>query len=189
MRIKNFDIHKAILRGEDNQVLEYLYESVLPKIRTYLTNNSGNKEEADDIFQDVVINVYRKIKTKEIADIENVEGYIYLACKNLWINRTSKLNKSNSLDTVNEFENFESDALHSMIDNEKKTAFKSLLEQVGERCKDLLFNVIYHQLTMEEIAEKMSFANANAAKAHHYRCKQKLVELLENDSVLKSTLR
>jgi DNA-directed RNA polymerase specialized sigma24 family protein len=69
MRIKNFDIHKAVLRGEDNQVLEYLYECVLPKIRTYLTNNSGNKEEADDIFQDVVINVYRKIKTKEIADI------------------------------------------------------------------------------------------------------------------------
>ena len=189
MRINNFDVHKAILKGEDNQALEYLYKNVLPKIRSYITNNNGNKEEADDIFQDVVINLYRKIKTKELSEIENIEGYIYLACKNLWVNRTNKLNKRNSLDSVQEFEETSNNALNSIIDDEKKSAFKSLINQVGERCKELLYNVIYNQLSMEEIAEKMSFANANAAKTHHYRCKQKLAELVENDSILKSTLR
>ncbi len=189
MRIDNFDIHKAILKGEDNQALEYLYKIVLPKIRSYIVNNNGNKEEADDIFQDVVISLYRKIKTNEIAELDNIEGYIYLSCKNLWINRINKLNRRSSLDTTLEFEETSNNALHSMIDNEKKSAFKSLIAQVGERCKELLYNVIYNQLNMDEIAEKMSFANANAAKTHHYRCKQKLAELVENDSILKSTLR
>lgn len=112
-----------------------------------------------------------------------------MACKNLWVNRTNKLNKRNSLDSVQEFEETSNNALNSIIDDEKKSAFKSLINQVGERCKELLCNVIYNQLSMEEIAEKMSFANANAAKTNHYRCKQKLAELVENDSILKSTLR
>ena len=189
MRINNFDIHKAILKGEDNQVLEYLYKYVLPKIRSYITNNNGNKEEADDIFQDVIINLYRKIKTKELSEVENIEGYIYLACKNLWITRANKLNKRSSLDLTQEFEETSNDALQAMIDNEKKLAFIKLLNQLGVRCKDLLINVIYNQLSMEEIAVKLSLANANAAKMQHYRCKQKLVEMIENDSILISTLR
>lgn len=189
MRIFNFDLHKAILQGKDDQVLDYLYKNVLPKVKSYIINNSGNKQEADDIFQDAVISLYKKIKTNELLEVENVEGYLYLICKNLWINRTSKLNKNTQLDALNEFEETSGDALYTIIEDEKRNAFEKLFEKVGERCKELLVNVIYNQMSMDEIAEKLNFVNANAAKTHHYRCKQKLVELIENDSILKSTLR
>ena len=42
---------------------------------------------------------------------------------------------------------------------------------------------------MEEIAVKMQFTSANAAKTQHYRCKQKLSELVEQDVILKSILK
>jgi RNA polymerase sigma factor (sigma-70 family) len=189
MRVFEFDLHKAILLGKDDQVLDHLYKNVLPKVRNYVTNNKGNNHEADDIFQDAVISLYKKIKTNELLEVENVEGYLYLICKNLWINRINKLNKNTQIDALNEFEETSFDALFSIIEDEKRYAFEQLFEKVGERCKELLINVIYNQMSMDEIAEKLNFVNANAAKAHHYRCKQKLVELIENDSILKSILR
>ena len=183
------ELHLAIKNGDDNLVLDYLYKNVLPKIRNYITLNNGNKAEADDIFQDAVMIMYKKIKTGEAIEVESIDGLMYYICKNLWINRVLKLNKYIKIENTDPIEDNTYNALESLMATEKNNAFLELLDLVGEKCKELLFLSIYHQLSMDEIALKMQLTSANAAKTHHYRCKQKLAEMVEQDDTLKSILK
>jgi RNA polymerase sigma factor (sigma-70 family) len=189
MSPSKLELQHAIQRGDNDLVLGYLYKTALPKVRTYIVNNSGTREEADDIFQDAVMILYKKMKDGQAAEIENVDGFVYLICKNLWVNRVSKLNKNIKIDNHIDYIDQSIGILDGIISVEKNIAFEKLFEQVGEKCKQLLVLAIYNKMSMEEIAQKMDFTSSNAAKTHHYRCKQKLAELVEKDEVLKSMLK
>lgn len=65
-----------------------------------------------------------------------------------------------------------------IIDNEKKELIEGLLDKIGDRCKQILKFAIYDELSMKEIALKMNFASEDVAKSTHYRCKQKMIELV-----------
>jgi RNA polymerase sigma factor (sigma-70 family) len=183
------ELRRAIKNGNDNLVLDYLYTNLLPKVRNYITLNKGNKQEADDIFQDAVIIMYKKIKSGEALEIQSIDALMYYICKNLWINRVTKLNKNTNVEQINPIEDNAANALENLLENEKNNAFMQLFELAGEKCKQLLLFSIYHKLSTDEIAKKMQFTSANAAKTHLYRCKQKLVELVEQDHTLKSILK
>jgi RNA polymerase sigma factor (sigma-70 family) len=183
------ELHHAIKTGNDNLVLDYLYKNVLPKIRNYITMNNGNKAEADDIFQDAVIIMYKKIKTGEALEVQNIDGLMFYICKNLWINRVSKLNKTIKLEHSEPIEDYTENALDNLLSTEKSNAFLQIFELLEDRCKQLLRLSIYHQQSMEEIAVKMQFTSTNAAKTHHYRCKQRLAELVAQDDILMSILK
>ena len=183
------ELHCAIVSGDDDRVLDYLYKDVLPKVRNYITMNSGDRQEADDIFQDAVMIMYKKLKTGEALEVQSVDAYMLFICKNLWINRAAKLSKNIRLDRLKPIEDNTVSVLESILDTEKNNAFEKLFALVGEKCKELLIMVLYNKKSMEEIAVKMQFTSANAAKTQHYRCKQKLSELVEQDVILKSILK
>ena len=189
MIVSNDTLKAAIINGDDNFVLSYLYKNALPKVRNYIINNNGSKEEADDIFQDSVLILYKKIKSGEVIEVDTLEGFVYFVSRNLWVNRVKKKNRITNIGVDYDIENSDQNALDEILSGEKNNAFAQLFELVGEKCKMLLIMAIYNKQSMEEIAEKMQFTSANAAKTHHYRCKQKLVELVENDVILKSLLK
>ena len=189
MLFKKPDIKQLIVQGKDKEVLNLLYKTVLPKIRNHVIQNQGTREEADDVFQDSVLYFYKKYKDGTLNNLENIEGYIYLSCKNLWINKVKKDSRNIKLENGQDFESYENDSLSVLINEEKVYAFKKLFEIVGEKCKQMLLYTIYDKLSMEEIAVKMNISSANAAKTQHYRCKQRLIELVENDQFLKTTLK
>jgi len=61
---------KQILEGikaKDTEALNYLYTEYKEKIIKYVINNSGSKEEGEDIFQDAVIKVYKEVQKKDFV--------------------------------------------------------------------------------------------------------------------------
>ena len=63
MAIKDKDIIESLKEGRNTQILEHLYEKVLPKISRYIRKNSGTEDDAFDIFQDGVIIFYKYLIT------------------------------------------------------------------------------------------------------------------------------
>ena len=61
MEYSDNEILKAIKNQQDDKVLNNLYDSVLPKVKRYICSNSGNEEEAYDIFQDAVLIFYKQV--------------------------------------------------------------------------------------------------------------------------------
>jgi RNA polymerase sigma factor (sigma-70 family) len=53
------------------------------------------------------------------------------------------------------------------------------IEQLGETCKKVLMYYYFEEMSMQEIADKLGFANTDTAKTKKYKCKMKLDELVK----------
>jgi RNA polymerase sigma factor (sigma-70 family) len=189
VKFADSDILKAInQKDEKNQkVLEFLYHEVLPKVQNYVLNNSGNADDAFDVFQDAMVAFCKYVKMNKFNEKYSVSGFIYSVSKNLWINKARKQKK---VVLTEETEVYEKEvdtqnALNFLISNEREEEVRQLFNKLGERCRQLLQMSIYQELSGKEICEKMGFASENGVKTQKYKCKQKLLQIIKEQ---KSTL-
>ena len=52
--------------------------------------------------------------------------------------------------------------------------------KLGDTCKKVLMYYYYDGMSMQEIADKLGFANTNTAKTKKYKCKKKLDSLVKS---------
>lgn len=171
-------ILKALETGKNNDVLNLLYQKVYPKVKNYIIKNAGSHEEAMDVFQEAVIVFFQHVKSGKFDSRFDIDGFIYSVSRNLWINLAKRNSRytsvADSWEDMGEFPDFLEKA-----DMEKKLS-KEIFEKLGSKCKELLELVIFHDYSMEEVAEKLSFSNRHSAKTQHYKCKQKLMTYLND---------
>ena len=65
-------------------------------------------------------------------------------------------------------------------ENERANLINNCLNELGDTCKRILYYFYYDELSMEDIAEKMGFANADTAKTKKYKCKKELDKLVKS---------
>lgn len=181
-------IQDLILAGKDDEVLKRLYSSIFPKTKSYILKHGGSREEAEDLFQDCVLMVYTKCKSGQLSLVDNIGGFMMQIVKNRWINRTKQLHRQQSMPDLPEMPE-EYGIIEWMQDAEKASTLQWMMDQIGEKCRELLWLSVFQKLSMEEIAQKLGFTNANAAKTNNYRCKEKLIQLLDKKPGLRSILK
>jgi RNA polymerase sigma factor (sigma-70 family) len=98
--------------------------------------------------------------------------YIYSICQNLW---------RKELDRKKRLSNEEKDSPDAidMDKPEREKIIARCMEQLGETCRKVLMYYYFDELSMQEIADKLGFANTDTAKTKKYKCKQKLDELVK----------
>lgn len=184
MAYSDKEVLEAIRNGNDDQVLKYLYKELLPRVKKYIVTNSGDENDAKDIFQDAVVVFYKYVKTGKFDERNEIGAFIYSVSRNLWINLAKKRNRNVALtDQTPEIE-FQGNADEELISQEREAYVVNMFSKLGETCKNLLIFITFNKLSMKELAEKMGFSSENVAKTKHYKCKQRLIELVkENESV------
>ncbi len=185
------EIVAAIKAGQSDGALQFLYDTTQHKIRNYVINNSGSTAEAQDIFQDAVVAFFQHVLANKFDDSKSVDGFIYAITRNRWINRAKKL--KTMVAGLEPGEHFatqadENEFLTRTIDSERAQKIDALLSQLGARCKALLTFSIFYKLPMEEIAQRMEYNGPDAAKTQNYKCKQKLIKLIQDNAGLKEWL-
>jgi RNA polymerase sigma factor (sigma-70 family) len=68
--------------------------------------------------------------------------------------------------------------LEELEENERIIAVQKAIEQMGNPCRDLLLLFYWEERSMEEIAMKLGFANADTVKSKKYQCKKSLEHLV-----------
>lgn len=182
---KSNEIVDAIRNGNNNKALNHLYKTSLPQIIKYICANNGDEDEAKDVFQDAVISLFTTIKLNRYDESKDVNGFLFFVARNLWINRVKKRNRQMNISMI-PMPLDDKDPLAIVIGDEKREVIDQFLGKLGDRCQQILKYVIFDGMSMKEIAKLMNFAGETVAKSTHYRCKKKLMELVEKDqSVIK----
>jgi RNA polymerase sigma factor (sigma-70 family) len=132
---------------------------------------------------------YKQVKTDKFKEEYEIAGFIYSVSRNLWINRVKQKNRNVSMPETLHYESTEPGLLEGLITKEREAYIMNMLSELGERCKELLLNSIYHKFSMKEICEKMGFGTEDAAKTRNYKCKQKLIALVKDNPTVKDLLR
>jgi RNA polymerase sigma factor (sigma-70 family) len=101
-----------------------------------------------------------------------ISTYIYSICQNLW---------RKELDRKKRLSHEEKDTAVSvdMDFAEKEKIIARCLDQLGDTCKKVLMYYYFEEMSMQDIAEKLGFANTDTAKTKKYKCKKKLDELVK----------
>ena len=86
----NEELLSGILRN-NSLILRYIYKTYFHKIYSFIINNKGNAEEANDIFQEAVIVIYRKVKEDALViNNSSFETYLFAVCRLLWLKQLQR---------------------------------------------------------------------------------------------------
>lgn len=188
MQIPDHKLIKAILSGKDDHVLEVLYNELYPKIEYLILRNGGDQEEAQDIFQDAVVILYKQVKEDKFDQQYQIAGFVYTVSRNLWINRAKRKNRNTELPEDDQATPLEGNVMDDMLSEERAQYIEHVLSKLDPKCKDLLIYSIFHNLSMKEISKLMNFNSEDVAKTKNYKCKKKLLKIIENNPNLKNLL-
>lgn len=147
-------------------------------VQAFILNNSGNGDEARDIFQEAMIVLYEKSVSDNFELNCQLKTYIYSVCRRLWLKRLQQLQRYGGLienveDTVPVDEDLEQHEKH----NAGFVIMETAMNKIGEPCKSLLDAYYIQKKNMQEIAEEFGYTNADNAKTQKYKCLLRLKKL------------
>ncbi|MDV3309607.1 MAG: sigma-70 family RNA polymerase sigma factor [Cyclobacteriaceae bacterium] len=160
------------IRSGDEKALEFLYKKYYRMMTKMVITNSGTEEEARDIYQDALIVFWQKATSGNLVMTSKISTYIYSICQNLWrkeLDRKKRLSNETNDTPVS----IDTDSA------EREKIIARCINQLGETCKKVLMYYYFEEMSMQDIAEKLGFANTDTAKTKKYKCKKKLDELIK----------
>ena len=78
------------LKRNDNTTTTYLYRTLAPPLFKHVLNNSGNRDDAKDVFQETFIKVLNNVRNDKYTDSNKFEAYFLTIAKNTWIDHLRK---------------------------------------------------------------------------------------------------
>jgi len=172
--MKDREVIAKIKQG-DQSALDYIYQKNYRTIVRMILNNNGSEDEAKDIFQDAAIVFWQKASSPDFELTSKISTYLYAICKNLWykeLERKSRLSNS----VVDK----ETEVMENLEKEEKLAIIHKCIAQLGKTCQKVLTYHYFDGLSMQDIAERMGFANADTAKTTKYKCKKQLDKLIKS---------
>jgi len=166
------EIFERIKQG-DEKALELIYKKYYRMMTKLVVTNSGTEEEARDVYQDALVVFWQKARSGNLVLTSKISTYIYSICQNLWRKELDR-KKRLSNETKDASENIDLDG------PEREKVMAKCLNQLDETCRKVLMYYYFDEMSMQEIADRLGFANTDTAKTKKYKCKQKLDELIKS---------
>jgi RNA polymerase sigma factor (sigma-70 family) len=146
------------LAANDSAVIQSIYKKYVPKVVMFIMNNSGDRDHAQDVVQEVLILLFNQAKANSLRLTCPFDAYFFLLCKRKWLNELKKtsnkgvtiiedavsINES-ALELIGQTEEFD----------EKQQLFDTMFQKLGDKCKELL-KLSFEIKSMEEVAEKLN---------------------------------
>ncbi|MFH0990827.1 MAG: sigma-70 family RNA polymerase sigma factor [bacterium] len=172
-----------LMRSGDEEGLVMLYESNRRAIVSFVTRNNGSTDDAEDMLQESLIILWERVRSGRYEYAAKLSTFLYATVKNLWSRRLLRKRRESpgEIDPENQTDDSAS-ALELLIASEEALQVHQALQKIGEQCKKLLLMFYWEELSMEEIAGAMGFANAETAKAKKYQCKKALEKMIRERS-------
>lgn len=171
-----------------SEVIRFLYRNYYDSIRNLVTRNSGRIEDAEDVFQDALVILYRKIVGKELQLSCSLKTYLYAICRNLWLQRLQK--KDFKMEQLNENIDNRTETFileESLHDESKYNLYQKNFLKLSKDCQRVL-QLFLKKTRMEEITRIMGYSSIDYTKTRKYLCKKSLKEKILNDPEFKKYL-
>ena len=168
--------------GSDD-ALAQLYGRYFPMVLHFVTSNNGSEDDAKDIYQEVLIVLYEKVRSGSLELHCQLKTYLYSIGRRLWLKQLSQRSRFMVRDVETPAsEEFAIEQISDdLTDHEERdrqfTLMADSLDRLGEPCRTLLDDFYIQHLSMQEITEKFGYTNADNAKTQKYKCLMRLKRL------------
>lgn len=185
----NEELLNGILRN-DSVILQFIYKNFYYKINFFIKKNSGDDDDANDVFQEAIIIIYRKLKENSLVLDCSFDTYLYSVCRFLWLKQLEK--RKNEKERIYDNQEFRDDIyddqLNRTVDlNERYRLYQKHFQNLGKDCQKIL-QMFFDKVPLKQIAQVMGFKGEKYAKKRKYKCKEYLIKSIKQDMEYKKIL-
>jgi RNA polymerase sigma factor (sigma-70 family) len=172
---------ETLLQGlinNNNECIAVIYKENYPMVHSLVVKNSGDDDEAKDIFQEAVVVLFEKAKQPGFVLTCKISTYLYAVARRLWLKKLQNNNyKKPIADHIEETVAVEDDVEFHENQNLQLEQMNEALLKIGEPCKSLLEAYYFNKQQMQAIAAQFGYTNAENAKNQKYKCLVRLKKI------------
>ena len=167
------------IRKGDEEALVKLYRTNERQVAAFVLRNNGTRDDAEDMLQEALVTLWERVKTGRYEHSAKLSTFIFATVKNLWLRKLARARKEVVSGRNDEWTpSNDKSSLDILIENEDADIIAAALNKLGDPCRKILLLYYWEELPMDQIAQRMGFANADTIKSKKYQCKKALEKLL-----------
>lgn len=180
--LSNVFTDQQLLEGlwaDDYETLKIIYDRFKPQVIAFVSKQGGSSSEAEDVFQDSLIVVFKKKET-DFTLTSGLGTYLVGVSRFIWLRKQRKKSREirvTPAHTEGLTDTAELEAtLHGL---DKRQLFLEKLSLLGDSCQRVL-RMVFAKKPLGEIAKKMGYTS-DYIKKKNRTCKLKLTKLIQED--------
>ena len=163
-------------QGHRQKAFTELYK-LYPRIQKLILSKGGSKTDAQDVFQESLIILYRKLVETDFKLSSSFYTYLYSVARFYWSDLQQKEKKEQQLKSETSGEDLQQIIYKERLYTHAENAFLEL----GSKCQKLLKSFYHQRLSFKEIAEAMGFSSEKIAKNQKYKCLKKAKDIFNRN--------
>jgi RNA polymerase sigma factor (sigma-70 family) len=168
------------IRNQDKTILKAIYYTYFPSIKKLIEDNSGNEQDAKDIFQETLIIFYRKIKAGNLKIHTSFKAYIFAACRKLWLKELLTRNvEIEQLAIFSAYQNTPDINIDEYTKHKQYQLYQKHFKRLEKGCQETL-KLFLNEKSLKVIAKKLG-TSYDYIRIKKKRCKEQLIRYIKED--------
>lgn len=193
--VKNYtdaELLEALRSGRElNPVLKFLYRQHFEGLRVYIEQNNGSHQDAEDIFQEVLVSFIELVRLNKFRGDSSVKTFLYSLNRHTWLNELKRRGRADKREAKYEKSRdiVDLDTAHVIAGRESRKEVMDVVEKLGEVCRKILLAYYYDSRPMKEIVEIAGYDSEQVVRNKKYKCLKQLEQMLTADPVMAKNLK
>ncbi len=172
-----------LIRGKTDldRAVRYLYHEYFDTVCALITFNKGSRQDAEDIFQEVVVNFLEVVDKDRFRGDSSIKTFLVSMARHTWLNQLKKNNRAVDREVVYEKgrDHIETDVSEHLALLEHKQQLLAAIEQLGQACQKILILFYFEELPVKEILKHLHYENEQVVRNKKHKCLQQLAGLVK----------
>lgn len=173
------------------ETIKAIYRNHFGGLCWYVMNNNGSRQDAEDVFQEVMVNFIELVQKNKFRGEASVKTFLFSLNRYTWLNELKR--RGRALVREEKYERgqdrVEMDTSHFIADREGKAEVLRVVGELGETCRKILLLFYYENLSMKEILEATDYETEQVVRNKKYKCLKQLEQMVNANPALKQTLK
>jgi RNA polymerase sigma factor (sigma-70 family) len=139
------------------ECIKTIYRNYFESLGWYVMNNNGTRQDAEDIFQEVVVSFIDLVQKDKFRGESTVKTFLFSLNRHLWLNELKR--KGRALAREEKYEKGQErttlDVSHLIVKKEDRNKVFELVSKLGDTCKKILVLFYYENRSITEILQSL----------------------------------
>jgi RNA polymerase sigma factor (sigma-70 family) len=178
----------ALIKSEEaiDEPVKHLYEKNFYVLSSFIEQNQGSREDAEDIFQEVVLTFIELIRKNKFRGESSVKTFLFAINRNIWFNELKR--RGRQLRREEKFTaalpDTDAGIDKAISGREARQQIFGIIESLGEVCKKILLAFYYENLSISDILTQLDYQNEQVVRNKKAKCMKSLEEKFNADPAL-----
>jgi len=158
------------LKENEQEAYLSLYQLYYPDLASCVIRNSGNREDAEDVFQEILLVLLHKIREEHFQLNAELKTFLYSINKNQWLKKLRSRHTNLPLVDIEHFDIATEVTIDVQQPQQSKSWLQRLFENITGHCMVLITRIFLKQHEPAVLINELGYKNNHSFQNQKYKC-------------------